>query len=130
MYFIIDKNTREVIRRSTTPFNIDETIQPPAPFIQLKQVDDLTVPTFNPNTQKLSATFVDDDVAGTRTFKQIAVPLTQAELDANAKLAQDEATRQQIKTVYSDLRNGVGTAAERLVRLEKAVAYLLRNSVQ
>jgi hypothetical protein len=130
MYFIVDKNTRDLIRQSQTPFNIDETVQPPDPLIQLKQVDDPTLPTFDATTQKLVGSFVDDDLAHTRTFKMVVAPLTQAEQDSKTATLQDEATRQQIKAVYSDLKNGVGTASDRLLRLERAVAWLLRNAVQ
>jgi hypothetical protein len=130
MYFIVDKNTRALIRQSQTPFNIDETIQPDDPLIQLKQVDDPTVPTFDANTQKLVNSFADDDAAHTRTFKMVVAPLTQAEQAARQQALQDETTRQQIKAVYSDLKNGTGTASDRLLRIERAVAWLLRNAVQ
>ncbi len=129
MYFIINKSTRELIRQSQSPFNIDDKVQPPLPAFQLKGVEDATVPAFDANTHRLNRTFVDDDTAATRTFKNEVVPLTAPQLAAIAKRISDEAQRQQIKTIYAALVAGTGTAAERLVRLEKSVAYLLKDSL-
>lgn len=130
MYFILNKNTREVVRRSETPFNIDDTIQPPSPMIQLKRVDVETKPTFDAATQKLVHNFTDNDAAFTRTFAYSVVALDTAERSTVTQQTQDETARLQIKAVIADVRNGVGTAVERLVRLEKAVAYLLRYEVR
>lgn len=127
-YYIVNADTRALIRTSRTPFNVDEDIQPPAPYIQLKHVDGVR-PAFDPATQKLVQNIVDDDVAHTRTYGWSIVALSQAELDALAQQAQDAATLIIIRNVYQDLRNGVGTAAERLQRLERAVAWLLRSFV-
>lgn len=55
------------------------------------------------------------------------VPLTQEELDAVAERKADEALQQQIRAAYLDLKNGVGTALERLARDEKATAWLLKQ---
>lgn len=110
MFYIIDESTREVIRRSQTPFNIDESIKPPAGVVQLKHVVDETQPTFDPATHKLERTFTDDGVAGTRTFSFEAVPLTAGEAAAVQQLADDTAELDQIKTVYNAIRNGTGTA--------------------
>lgn len=130
MFFILHSVTRVLVRTSSTPFNVDEAVQPPAPHIQLKRVDDNTQPAFNAATHKLQRTSVDDDVAFTRTFIWQAVALTQQEINANTQAATDAATLVTIRNVYNDLRNGVGTAAERLVRIERAVAWLLRGFVQ
>ena len=130
MFFIINKTTRAVIRVSETPFNIDENVQPGGEVIQLKRVDDKTKPTFDPATQKLVKNFADDDKTFTRIFKWEVVSLTNGELAQRTQELQDEANRVQIKAVANDLKNGVGTNAERLVRLEKVVAYLLRNEVR
>lgn len=126
-YFILDKNTRELIRQSPTPFNVDESVQPPDPLIQLKRVDDDTKPPFDPATEKLVRIFTDNDIAFTRTFSWSVVAMTQDEIDEYEQAQQDEITRQQIRQFYLDLKNGVGTTAERAARLEKAVAWLLRS---
>lgn len=130
MFYIINKETRELIRRSETPFNIDATVQPPPPMIQLKRIDINTKPAFNAATQRLNYDFVDDDAVFTRTFSWSVVALTNGELTAATQAASDEASRVQIKAVIADLRNGVGTAAERLARIEKGLAYLLRGEVR
>ena len=52
--------------------------------------------------------------------------LTQEELDAIAE--QEAWTQEQItaKAQYDDLQNGVGTSAERIERVEKVAAHLLK----
>ena len=129
-FYIIHSVTRAVVRTSSTPFNVDEAVQPPAPHIQLRRIDDDTLPAVNAATHKLERTFTDNDMAFTRTFIWQVVALTQAEIDANTLAAQDAATLVIIANVYAALKNGTGTAAERLVRLERAVAWLLRVFVQ
>ena len=130
MFYIINKTTRELIRESATPFNVDEAVQPDAPLIQLKLVRDDTKPAYDAATEKLVQTTVDDDAAFTRNVKWVKQAMTPAEVTAYQQKQTDAATLQTIKSVYSDLKNGVGTAGERLVRLERAVAYLLRESVK
>lgn len=130
MYYIINKDSRELIRESRTPFNINEAEQPPDPFIQLKRVNDDTQPAHNAATQKLVREFTDNDAACTRTFQWVIVAKTAEEQAAYAEAQADEVTRQQIKAVYQDLKNGVGTNIERLQRIEKATAWLLRNVVK
>jgi len=130
MYYIINKDTRQVIRVSPTPFNADESIQPDPPLIQLKGIENNAEPVYNPALQKLQRTFTDDDILFTRTFYFIVVDKTQEEIDAYQAELDAEATRQQLKAVYTALRDGQGTAGERLIRVEKAVAWLLRNSVK
>lgn len=130
MFYIINKTTRQLYRQSQTPFNIDETKQPEGDVIQLKQVIDASRPTHNPDTEKLVESIVDNDVAFTRTFRLVVAPLSAPEIAAVTQRNADETNRLQIKAVIADLRNGVGTAVERLTRLEKAVAYLLREEVR
>jgi hypothetical protein len=128
MYFIIDKNTRELIRRSDTPFNIDENVQPPDPLIQLKQVNDDTQPAYDPATQRLVRVSTDNDAAFTRTFSWSVEALSQEEIDLKAAIAADEVTlTTTIKNGYIALRDGTGTDAARLRRCEIAIAFLLRQ---
>lgn len=127
MYYIINKETRELIRKSQTPFNVDETVQPELPQFQLKRVDDDTVPTYNAATHKVVRSFVDDDEAATRTFYWEVVPLTQAEIDAYIQQQEDATVRQQIKDNYLALKNGTGTQAERLRRVEIGLAFVVRE---
>lgn len=130
MFYIINKNTRELIRESATPFNVDESVQPSPPHIQLKLVRDDTKPSYDVATEKLVQMTVDNDAAFTRTVKWVKQAMTPDELTAYQQRQADAATLTQLKAVYNDLKNGVGTAAERQLRLEKAVAYLLRESVK
>lgn len=129
-YYIVNMNTRELVRTSHSPFNIDEAVQPPSPLIQLKRVDNDTVPSFNAATQKVIRSSIDNDTLFTRTFYFEVVSLSQAEIDANQLNQTDEATRILIKNGYMDLKNGAGTTAERAARLERAVAWLLRQYVK
>jgi hypothetical protein len=129
MYYIINKITRQG-RESDTPFNVDENIQPPDPEIQLKRTDSEVKPAFNPATQKLVYQFTDNDATKTRNFAWAVVALSQAEIDANTEAQQDETARQAIKAEYLALKNGTGTTAERAARLERAVAWLLRQAVK
>lgn len=129
-YYIIHSQTREVVRTSREPFNIDPSVQPPAPYLQLVRVDDATVPAYDPATQKIVRQFTDDDNAFTRTFYNAVVAMTVEEQAAYQKRLADEATLNQIKAVYLNMKNGVGTAGERLQRVEKACAWLLRQYVE
>lgn len=72
------------------------------------------------------------------TKEESYVPLTAEELalaEADEQLAVEEAQREaarqaerdQLRAVYVALRDGTGTAGERLVRLEKVVAWLMRR---
>ena len=130
MYYIIHSQTREVVRQSKQPFNIDPAIQPPAPYLQLVRVDDATVPAYDPATQKLERQFVDDDQAFTRTFFNAVVAMTAEERAAYQQRQADEQTLQMIRQHYNDLKNGVGTNLERLQRVERGLAWLLRQYAQ
>lgn len=130
MYYIVNIETRQLIKQSSTPFNIDETVQPDYPLIQLKGVENNTEPSYDPATQKLKREFVDNDTLFTRTFYWNVVAKTAQEQAAYQQQLDAEATRQQIKSVYNALKDGQGTSAERIQRVEKAVAWLLRNYVQ
>jgi hypothetical protein len=129
-YFIVHSTTRELVRTSSTPFNIDESVQPPAPYLQLKRVDDDTIPAFNIATQKLVRIFTDNDTLFTRTFSWQVVAKTQAEIDAYNLEQSDNNTLTVIRNNYQDLINGTGTNLERLVRCERGLAYLLRLIVR
>lgn len=55
------------------------------------------------------------------------VALSQAELDAIQAEAADKAERQAVKALIADIKAGIGTNAERINRLEKAVRRLLKE---
>ena len=78
-------------------------------------------PVYDPATHYLSRTEPVVDVnANTHTHGWEILPRDQADIDA-------EAEREQAKAMYQDLKDGVGTQLERLVRTEKVVAYLLKS---
>ena len=78
-------------------------------------------PVYDPATHYLSRTAPVVDVnANTHTHGWEILPRPQADIDADAE-------REQAKAMYLDLKNGVGTQLERLVRTEKVCAYLLKN---
>lgn len=128
MFYILDKNTRVLVRESRTPFNIDETIQPPDPLIQLKRVVNDTQPSFEVATQKLERFSTDDDIAFIRTFAYRVIAKTAEEQAEYQRQLADAATLEQIRAVYIAMKNGTGTAAERITRVERSCAYLLRQS--
>ena len=68
-----------------------------------------------------------DVVEETATYSWEIVSLTQDELDAIADREADDAQLVIIKAAYQDLKNGVGTATERLERIEKGLAYILKQ---
>lgn len=55
------------------------------------------------------------------------VALNQTELDAIQAEAADNAERQAVKALIADIKAGIGTNAERINRLEKAVRRLLKE---
>ncbi len=82
-------------------------------------------PAFDPATEKLQGfDYVVNpaDVEATKTV----VPLTADELDALA----DEAERVIARSFYDDLKAGVGNNAQRLTRVERVAARLLRDAYE
>lgn len=57
--------------------------------------------------------------------------LTQAEIDAATEAAEDDAEEAQVRAMYHDLKDtaasGAMTGGERLRRLERVAAYVLKN---
>lgn len=144
-YLIIDKKTREVKRRSDTPFNKDESQQPTnilsvdksdpdnpvnvegPELVQLKLVRDNTIPAYDPKTEKLEKDTKDDDAKGTRTIFIKAVPMTAEEQADKAAFDADEKEGKALKKLRKSIKNGTGTAEQRMKRMERAVLWLLRN---
>lgn len=85
----------------------------------LEVVDDR--PAYDQATQQIQqiAPVVDIE-ENTHTHGWEIVPRPQEEIDADAE-------REQAKAVYKDLMNGNGTQAQRLQRVEKVCAYLLKE---
>jgi hypothetical protein len=52
---------------------------------------------------------------------------TPAQLEAEAFAANQQATLEQARAIYHALKNGTGTAAERLTRVERVAAHYLRG---
>jgi hypothetical protein len=78
-------------------------------------------PAFDPALQRLTRSDPVVDVeANTHTHGWTVVQIPQEELD-------DIAEREQAKAVYQDLKDGTGTQLQRLVRVEKVCAYLLKD---
>ena len=101
--------------------------------IQLVGVDGPTIanpPSYDPSTERLERQFDDDDIALTRTFKKVVIPLTQAEIDQRTENQDDDTERQAIKPFYQDLKNGTGNNAERLRRVERMLAWLIRRDLK
>lgn len=130
MFYIVNKATRELVRTTKERINVDESINEFEHLIQLRHVEDSNIPTFDKATHKIERQFVDDDANYTRTFSFVAAPLSQAELTKATAEANAGTTRAQIKTAYTALQNGTGAVAERMARVERAVAFILREFIR
>jgi hypothetical protein len=88
-------------------------------------------PVYDPAIERVErADPVIDIPNNTHTHGWTVIPLTQEELDAIAQAEQDAADAaaelEQAKAMYQDLQDGVGTQLQRLVRVERVDAYLLK----
>lgn len=81
-------------------------------------------PAHNPATQRLTELLTFSPTTVTRSL--VAVPLSAEQLDELA--TQRETAR--IRELIDALRTGQGTVAERLIRLERAVAHLCKLTLQ
>jgi len=82
-------------------------------------------PAFDPATEKLHGydyVVYPEEVTATRKV----VALSQGELDGLA----EQAERDIAKTFYQDLKDGTGTQLERLVRVERVLARLLKDAYE
>lgn len=125
MYIIRNKTTKEVIRKSKTPISIDGEIKDLDPNLEVLEVIQNDRPTYNPETSKLERT--ETEQGGQIIIDWNIVDLSAEELQAIQDQKDAEAERQQAKAIYLDLKKGVGTAGERLTRVEKVLARLLRD---
>lgn len=83
---------------------------------------------YDPETQKIGpGEWIDDELNQTATFVRPVVQLTETEIAERVRQQELDALRDQAKSVYLDLKNGVGTAGERATRLEQVVAWLLKR---
>lgn len=98
-----------------------EPLPPHTPGSVRPRVDD-ALPVFDPSTQKVvEGTPVVEPTQVRRTW--IVVPLLAAELDDLA----DKATGELARKVYTALKNGTGTTAQRQQRVEEVAAFLLKQ---
>lgn len=84
-------------------------------------------PVLTPTQKAVVGPIAYTDSAATHTW--IVVEKTQAEKDEDTEAAQRAIDYADAKAVYLNLKNGVGTAAERLTRIEKVLARLLRDAL-
>lgn len=92
-------------------------------------VNILPDPAFDPATQKLEGwgyVLFPEYVEAQRDVVQ----MTQQEQDDYAEAQDAEQERQLALSYYNDLRNGVGTNLERLVRLERVAARLIKDNYE
>lgn len=91
-----------------------------ADLIPLLEVQEAQ-PVFDPATHRLErADAVVDIDANTHTHGWNVVARSQESIDA-------EAEREQAISMYQDLRDGTGTQLQRLARVERVAAYLLKS---
>lgn len=116
MYYIVNKENGETLSTNLTPFNIDPNVQPEDDsIVQLKHVEDETVPIYNKSSHKLVRTSVDNFVNFTRTFKLVAEELTEED-KASIKISAQERNFNNVLRIQ--LSSGNGTLEERVARLE------------
>lgn len=87
-------------------------------------------PAYDLDTHSLNPGWVIDLVAEEYRREWTAVPLSAEDL---AEIQEDnelEAERLQAIAIYQELKNGVGNNGERIVRIEKTVAHILRMLYQ
>lgn len=114
-------STQEVVRRNMRWPRADggEIVGLDPDLVPLLEVRE-DQPAYDPATERLeAATPVVDVDANTHTQGWSVVARSQQEID-------DEAEREQAKAAYLALKNGEGTQLERLVRVEKVAAHLLK----
>lgn len=127
MFYIINKDTRQLIRQSESPFNVDESVQPPLPQIQLRHVEDENIPVFNEATEKLNRIFTDDDINFTRTFSYEVVAKTVQEQAEHQARVNDGLERAAAKAELPAMANSTGSAIARQERLERVVLRLAKD---
>lgn len=94
---------------------------PPHPAGAVRPRVDDPLPAFDPATQKVvEGTPIVEPTQVRRTWTVVA--LTAAELDNLA----DKATAELARKVYTALKNGTGTTAQRQQRVEEVLAFLLK----
>lgn len=91
--------------------------------LRLYSVDPLPSPTPTHNVE--AGPVVIEATTARKTWVLVAKSAEQIEAEAFA--ANQAATLQQARAVYTALKNGTGTASERLVRVERVCAYYLRE---
>jgi hypothetical protein len=128
IFYIIHKDTRELIGQSNFPFNIDEQIQPPLPLIQLKHFADAEIPDYNVATEKLNWVFIDDDINFTRTYFYEVVAKT-AQEQADYQTQQTAITeRASAKAQIPNIASGSNESpVQRIGRLEQIVARVAKD---
>ena len=114
-YAILDESLQFVEWRDFDTFPVSKPGR-----VLLQVVDDL--PVFDANTSKLAEDVPVVGVADVRKTWKI-IPLSQIEL----KLIEDGVLYDQAKAVYLDLKNGVGTQAQRIARIEAVLAWILKR---
>jgi hypothetical protein len=86
-------------------------------------------PAFDPTTHRLGEiVWADNPRAKSTVGRREVVPLTEQEIAEAAEWVAKEEELAIVKGFYQDLIKGVGDETNRLVRLEMAVARLLRDS--
>lgn len=90
------------------------------PLLEVQAVQPVSGVDYDPATHRLERSTPAVDVPNNiHLHGWTIVPRSQEDLDT-------EAEREQAKAKYDDLKTGVGTQGERLVRVEKVAAHLLK----
>ena len=97
------------------------------PLIQPVMVTEGAKPVYDELTQKLESNWVIDLPAEEYRREWTVVDLTQNEIDEITESDELDAEMEQARAAYIGLKNGVGTNAQRLVRVEQVLAHLIRK---
>lgn len=129
-WFFYNTDTQERGKRRSWP-NPDGSEIPNLPnnIVPLLRVIN-SKPSYDPNSEGLSRSTEVDVANNTYTYSWNVVTLTAEEAIEAAETQQRNDFDTQISSIILNLRNGTGTNAQRLARVEKAVAYILKDKYQ
>lgn len=137
---VFDTNTVQVLRDGRNrlmihrdwPMADGSAVTLPPDVAYLLEITDprpLSGTDYDPATEKVVDNGITYDVANNEARRTWSIAaLTQDELDYLAAQAARQAELDQAKGFYLDLKNGVGTQLERLVRCEKVLAFMLKRA--
>lgn len=127
---VYNTDTSTILRRSMKWPRADgqEIVGAPANIVPLLEVTAPKPAPSDPATLKVIADDPVVDVPGntlTQAWQEVA--MSQEEQDIYAEAQANAAELELVKSVYQALKNGTGTDAQRLTRVERVLAFLIKR---